>query len=112
MRYRATIALLLLLFLVACAVSPERQEELRQALLPLLQSGAITQEQFDTMMAAISGNSNWWIYPANTVVTLALAYLGINSKMPLIGRGKRTQVHGLPATKVSAVPSPTSQPES
>ena len=91
---------LLGLTLVACSISPQNQQAVHDALYPLVQSGALTQEQFDAIMAAISGSGNWWQWPVAVIGSIIGTALGINSKIPFIGRGPKTQKVGLPQSKV------------
>lgn len=90
---------LILVVCASCAISPQQQEEARAVLTHLLQNGHITQAQFDALMAAMGGGA-WWEYPLLIGGSILGSILGINSKIPLIGRGARTQVRGLPASLV------------
>lgn len=99
---RYLILLAPLLMLASCALSPEKQETFLAVFNTMLENQQITQEQYDYLVKLVQGSSDWWQYPVTALISIVLSYLGINSNIPLIGRGAKTQVVGLPASKVVA----------
>ena len=66
-------------------------------------NGSITQAQYEALREIVLNGSQtvWWQQLGTAVAGAGLAWLGVRSKLPLIGRGAPTQIVGLPAAKVT-----------
>ncbi|MCB9178999.1 MAG: hypothetical protein H6590_06215 [Flavobacteriales bacterium] len=54
----------------------------------------------DAWQATVGAGNEWWVTPVNILGGAILAWLGVRSPLPLIGRGSPTQKVGLPVDKV------------
>lgn len=99
------LAALLCLSLTACGLlNPHQQAEALQVIEQMRANGTITAEQFEALRQTIldGGQASFWQQVGTILASAGLAWLGVRSKLPIIGRGAPTQVVGLPADKVKA----------
>lgn len=98
------LAIALCLYLTACGLlDPVQQSAALQTLDGMLKNGSITQAQYEALREIVLNGSQtvWWQQLGTAVAGAGLAWLGVRSKLPLIGRGAPTQIVGLPASKVT-----------
>lgn len=89
---------LLILTLGACASTA-----FSEALNKMVSDGTITPEQGTAVFQAYTQfqeSSSWWEMPVSILGGAVMAWLGVRSPLPLIGRGAPTQKVGLPASLV------------
>lgn len=87
----------------ACGLlDPQQQQTALQVVDQMLAQGTITAEQAEALRQAIlsGGQVAWWEQAATVVLGAGLAWLGVRSKLPVIGRGAPTQKVGLPGDLV------------
>lgn len=101
------LALLVVLLLTSCAMSPAEQQRAVAAIGEMLRSGAITLEQHDALLAALTGG-DWLEGTLQIVLPIVGAWLGV-PWVASLSRGKVTARKGLaealaslPATRVRA----------
>lgn len=100
-------ALLVVLLCTSCAMSPAEQQRAVAAIGEMLRSGAITLEQHDALLAALTGG-DWLEGTLQIVLPIVGAWLGV-PWVASLSRGKVTARKGLaealaslPATRVRA----------
>ena len=87
--------LLLVLLLTSCAsLSPGEQARAVEVLGQMLTSGSITRDQYDALMAALTGDGGWWGPILQTVTAIVGAWLGVPA-VAAIARGRTSDRKGL-----------------
>lgn len=95
-----------LLLLTGCTAVAEQFTEVVGGMVA---NGSLTAEQGTAVIQAFDAAAqaqDWWQVPLNILGGAVLSWLGIRSRLPVIGRGAPTQKVGLPANKVQVAPTP------
>lgn len=98
----AFVALVCVCFAGCGLLNPAQQSEAMQVLNQMKANGSITQAQYDAMVEMLLNGSQaaWWQQFATVAASAGLAWLGVRSNLPVIGRGAPTQKVGLPVAKI------------
>lgn len=96
-------ALLVVLLLTSCAMSPAEQQRAVAAIGEMLRSGAITLEQHDALLVALTGG-DWLDSTLQIVLPIVGAWLGV-PWVASLARGKVSNRKGL-AQAIANLPTP------